>query len=137
MWAVRISQCHLLPTQCVRTMMGTNCLTEDLDYQGMRAGGEQETNQIGITSRSYEVQLDISILGHGRQHWIPQTVLSFLCSWTVDDGLVSLRQLQHNQAACTQTQPLPEPPACAAFIMGEESLFLCTFLLCCRTNTLM
>lgn len=82
--------------------MGTNCLTEDLqDYQGLRAGGGQKTSQSSITLHSYEVQLDFNILGHGREHWIPQTLLSFLYSWIVDDDLVSLRQLQCNQAACT------------------------------------
>lgn len=41
--------------------MGTNCLTEDLDYQGRRAEGEQEINQFSITLSSYQVQLDTNI----------------------------------------------------------------------------
>lgn len=100
-----------------------------------RAGGEQETNHISKTVCSYEVQLDINILGHGREGWIPQTLLYFLYI-----GLWMMPSFCWDSCSVTKLLVLkpstPEHPDWAAFIIGEESLFLCILLLCCRANTL-
>lgn len=91
---------HLHCSQCIRTMMGTSCLPGDMDYQGVRAEGEDEANRISITWNSYEVQLDTSIFVYWREHSFPQTLLYFSYSCTVDEDLVSLNQRQCYWATC-------------------------------------